>query len=33
MIDNFDWFEHGMGWVVFSVKLNAPLILREVVAT
>lgn len=33
MIDKFDQFEGGMGWVVSSVKLKALLILWEVVAT
>lgn len=33
MIDKFDQFEGGMGWVVSSVKLKALLILWEVIAT
>lgn len=33
MMDKFDQFEGGMGWVVFSVKLKALLILWEMVAT
>lgn len=33
MIGKCDQFENGTGWVVFSVKLKALLILWEVVAT